>query len=122
MEGGQGHAMSRLFWLPALVILLVGCAKPTLYSWGSYEELIYLSYATPDKVSPQMQVEQLEQDYQKARAEDKRMHPGFHAHLGYLYFQLGKLDQARQELETEKAEFPESAVFVDRLLANLKKL
>ena len=29
--------------------------------------------------------------------------------------------QARQELMTEKAEFPESAVFVDRLLANVKK-
>jgi hypothetical protein len=49
------------------------------------------------------------------------MHPGFHAHLGYLYFQTGKLDQARQEFETEKAEFPESAVFMDRLLSNLKK-
>ena len=33
-----------------------------------------------------------------------------------------KLDQARQEFETEKAEFPESAVFMDRLLANLKRL
>ena len=41
--------------------------------------------------------------------------------MGYLYFQIGKLDQARQEFETEKAEFPESAVFMDRLLANLRK-
>lgn len=49
------------------------------------------------------------------------MPPGWHAHLGYLYYQVGKSDQARQELMTEKAEFPESAVFVDRLLANVKK-
>jgi hypothetical protein len=67
-----------------------------------------------------MQVEKLEEDYQKARAEDRRMPPGFHAHLGYLYFRLGKFDQAWQELETEKAEFPESAVFINRLLTNLK--
>ena len=38
-----------------------------------------------------------------------------------LYFQLGKADQAQQELQSEKAEFPESAVFIDRLLANLSR-
>lgn len=120
METEPRHPMSRFVWLPAL--LMMGCATPTLYSWGHYEELIYVSYAAPGKVSAEMQVERLEQDYQKARAENKRMPPGFHAHLGYLYVQLGKLDQARQEFETEKAEFPESAVLMDRLLANLKRL
>ncbi len=108
-------------WLLALVGLLSGCATPTLYSWGHYEELVYVSYAAPGKVSPEMQVEKLEQDYQKARAINKRMHPGFHAHLGYLYFQLGKVDQALQEFATEKAEFPESTVFMDRLISNLKR-
>src|SRR5438876_11969380 len=81
--------MSRLVWLLALFGLVSGCATPTLYSWGHYEELVYVSYAQPGKVSPEMQVEKLEEDYQKARANNKRMHPGFHAHLGYLYFQLG---------------------------------
>lgn len=111
----------RYVWLVAVMVLLTGCASQTLYTWGHYEDLIYASYAAPGKVSPEMQVEKLEQDYQKARAENKRVPPGFHAHLGYLYFQLGKLDQAQQEFETEKANFPESAVFMDRLLANLKK-
>lgn len=113
--------VSRWVWLPVLVILLTGCASPTLYTWGHYEDLIYASYAAPGSVSPEMQVGKLEEDYQKARAANKRMPPGFHAHLGYLYFQLGKSDQARQEFETEKAEFPESAVFMDRLLANLNR-
>jgi hypothetical protein len=75
----------------------------------------------PGAVSPEMQIERLEADYQKARAENKPVPPGFHAHLGFLYFQLGKLDQAKQELETEKAQFPESAAFIDHLLANLRK-
>ena len=103
------------------MVLFAGCASPTLYSWGHYEDLIYASYAAPGKVPPEMQVEKLEEDYQKARAANKPVPPGFHAHLGVLYFQLGKLDQAKQEFETEKANFPESAVFMDRLLANLKK-
>ena len=101
--------------------LLLGCSTSTLYSWGHYEAQIYSSSVTPASMSPEAQVAQLEQDYQKARAENKRMPPGFHAQLGYLYFQLGRLDQARRELEAEKTEFPESAVLVDRLLASLKK-
>ena len=113
--------MNRLIGLAGLGLLLTGCSTPSLYTWGHYEDLVYVSYAAPGKAPPEMQIEKLEQDYQKARAANRRMHPGFHAHLGYLYFQTGKLDQARQEFETEKAEFPESAVFMDRLLSNLKK-
>ncbi len=121
MDPGHRRQMKRVAWLLALLVVAAGCARPTLYSWGQYEELIYRSYATPGAVAPEMQIERLEADYQRARAENKPVPPGFHAHLGFLYFQLGKLDQAKQELETEKAQFPESAVFIDRLLANLKK-
>jgi Uncharacterized protein conserved in bacteria len=106
--------------LLAAAAILTGCTHRTLYSWGHYEQMIYASYAAPGKVSPEMQIEQLEADYQKARSKGKRMNPGFHAHLGHLYYQVGKIDQARQEFETEKAQFPESAVFMDRLLANLE--
>ena len=106
---------------PWLSVLLLGCSTPTLYSWGHYQERIYASHVAPGRMSPEAQVAELEQDYQKARAENKRMPPGFHAHLGCLYAQLGKLDQARLELVTEKTEFPESAVLVDRLLASLNK-
>ena len=113
--------MKHLGLLLALA-LLAGCAsQPTLYTWGHYEELVYTMYAKPDKAAPELQVAKLEEDFQKARAKNKAVPPGFHAHLGYLYFQLGKLDQARQEFETEKNNFPESAVFMDRLLANLNK-
>ena len=104
-------------WLSAL---LLGCSS-TLYSWGHYEERIYASHVSPGTMSLEAQAAELERDYEQARAERKRMPPGFHAQLGYLYVQLGKLDQARRELEAEKAEFPESAVFVDRVLASLKK-
>jgi hypothetical protein len=106
----------------AAALLMGGCAtQPNLYAWGRYEDLMYAAYANPGSMPPERQVEALEQDYQQARANNQRMPPGWHAHLGYLYSELGKSDQARQELRTEKAEFPESAVFVDRLLANLSK-
>ncbi len=106
--------------LVALLVILAGCATPAkLYTWGSYEDLMYASYASPGKVPPEQQIEQLEADYQQARSTNRRMPPGWHAHLGYLYYEIGRLDQAEQQLLTEKEEFPESAVFVDRLLQNL---
>jgi hypothetical protein len=103
-------------------LVLAGCAAaPTQYAWGSYEDVVYASYLSRNDVPAEQQIESLERDYQAARAANKRLPPGWHAHLGYLYYETGKVQQARQELLTEKAEFPESAVFVDRLLANLKK-
>jgi len=107
--------------LVAAVALLTGCTSPTIYSWGHYEDLLYVMYAAPGKAPPELQIERMEEDYQKARSLNKPVPPGFHAHLGYLYYQIGKADQARQEFATEKAQFPESTVFMDRLLDNLAR-
>jgi hypothetical protein len=112
----------RLFVLIASAVLLTGCAtQQTIYGWGSYEELIYASYLSPQDMPAEKQIEILQKDYQVARSTNQRMPPGWHAHLATLYYQVGRLDQAHQELLTEKAEFPESAEFMDRLTANLRK-
>ncbi len=111
---------SFLILLAATV--LVGCAgKPLLYEWGSYEEQIYAMYSDTGKAPIEKQLEDLESDYQKARAADRPVPPGYHAHVGYLYFQLGKVDQAVQSFVTEKTLFPESTVYMDRLIARIKQ-
>jgi hypothetical protein len=47
--------------------------------------------------------------------------PGYHAHLGYLYYQSGKADQALQSFETEKQLFPESTRFMDLLISRMTR-
>ncbi len=113
--------MKRLALLLAAAALGGCAAAPTLYHWGSYENLVYARYAAPGKLAPEQEIEQLEKDRQQALAAHRRLPPGWHAHLGSLYLQVGKADQAQQEFASEKAEFPESAVFVDRLTANLAR-
>ena len=122
METGQRVKVARTQWrllLLAIPLLITGCQSPDIYYWGHYENLVYVMYAKPDKVSPEMQAQVMEGDLHKAASANKPVPPGFHAQLGYVYFQLGKLDLARQEFENEKQQFPESAVFMDRMLANL---
>ncbi len=113
--------MKRIGLMVAVLALLAGCSTPPNYSWGHYEDLIYTAYRTPDKATAEKQLEVLEADYQKARSANRPVPPGWHAYVGYLYFDLGKTDEARREFETEKAQYPESAVFMDRLLANMSK-
>lgn len=105
----------------AATAMLAGCArKPLLYEWGSYEDQVYAMYAAAGKVPVEKQLQDLESEYQEARADDKAVPPGYHAQMGYLYFQTGKTDQALQSFETEKALFPESTVYMDRLIAKIK--
>lgn len=104
------------------LLSLTGCAqqKP-LYSWGSYEQLIYDMYVEPGSVDSVTQVAKLTADISRAEAEGSRIPPGIHAHLGYLYYGQGSIDLAIEEFHTEKQLYPESTVFIDGILARMTK-
>lgn len=102
--------------------LLAGCQAPQHYHWGSYEDLVYVSFAEPGKLSPAEQIKVMEADQQDADKHGKLLPPGFHAHLGYLYSKVGNKEAARVNFEAEKRLFPESKVLVDRLLNNLARM
>lgn len=99
--------------------LMTGCKSPEIYYWGHYENLVYATYAKPDKVTAESQVLVMQEDMHKAVSANKPLPPGFHAHFGYLYYQIGKPDEALEEFKKEKAQFPESAVLMDRFSANV---
>ncbi len=103
-----------------VTFLITGCATNQIYYWGDYQDLLYTQYQEPGKATPEYQIEKMQADVQKARGENKPLPPGFYAHLGYQYLQLGKSGEARQSFETEKKLFPESAVLMDRFIKKLK--
>jgi hypothetical protein len=114
--------MSRIFALSIAVALvfLTGCSQKTsLYSWGSYERLVYEMYVTPGSADHGTQVAKLTADVERAQAEGARIPPGIHAHLGYLYYGQGQADLAVEEFRTERELYPESAVFIDGILARM---
>lgn len=109
----------------ALVVLasvaLGGCAtkRTSLYQWQGYQGNVD-AYFRADKLSPDEQVQRMEEDLQKIRASGGAVPPGYYAHLGLLYGKQGKLDQFAQQMQAEKAQYPESGTFMDFLLRNFK--
>lgn len=105
----------------ALVALLAGCAAPkTLYSWNGYQTQVY-SYLKSDAPAPDDQILALERGVQQAAGSHAALPPGYQAHLGLLYLNAGRTDQALTAWEQEKKQFPESAQYIDYLVGNMKK-
>ncbi len=101
--------------------LLAGCATPkTLYQWERYQPQVY-EYFNGQGKGPDAQILALEEDLQKIRAKGNMPPPGYHAHLGLLYSQIGKDDRLVTELLAEKELYPESAAYMDFLLKKRKK-
>jgi len=100
---------------------LAGCVNQpqSLYYWDGYQHQVYQRFENTN--GAEEQIAALEESLQKARAADRALPPGFHAHLGMLYAEVGKADQVRQQFETEKTLFPESAQYMDFLMLKFAK-
>lgn len=112
--------------LTALTLLaLSGCASrnktTALYGWGNYQDQVYQYFKADGSKSAEEQILALQEFAEKGNAKGAKLPPGYHAHLGLLYASTGKDDQAIEQLQTEKMLFPESAVYMDRLLSKYKK-
>lgn len=115
------HRVSKtVAWAAALMgsLALTGCAgQKTMYQWEGYQQQVHEYFTGSSK---EAQLEALEADLQKIKAQNGAVPPGYHAQLGLLYSSLGKQDQTVREFETEKALFPESAAYMDFLLKNAR--
>ena len=105
----------------AAALLLGGCATGPgpLYYWGDYQPALYGHFTKES--GPQEQIASLEAGLEKARAAGKPVPPGYNAHLGLLYAEGEQTDQMLKYFEAEKALYPESAPYMDFLLAKFKR-
>jgi hypothetical protein len=113
----KGRFICRVLSLIILVVCFSACESSpgTLYSWGSYELQVY-AYLNGESRGEQLAA--LERDLEKIEAGGKAVPPGFYAHLGLLYAEMGNAAEAIACFTMEKTLFPEAAVFMDFLLTN----
>ncbi len=101
--------------------VMFGCAKPTIYRWNAYESITHDMYINPGNADTDTQIVKLTEEIEKTHAEGKKVAPGLHAHLGYMYFLKGNSEFALREFNTEKQLFPESKKFIDGILERMNR-
>jgi len=125
MQNNVSHVITRIFrvsivWCALItgIILSVGCAShSSLYYWGEYEELVYEMYNKPGSATPEVQIDKLTRDIQKADSRGIPVPPGVFAHLGFMYAAVGNQDDAITSFNEEKERFPESHVLVNGMIS-----
>ena len=116
--------MRRALAAAAFASLLAACTAPDasgLYRWGGYEDSAAIVMRDSAAQHLSDEIRRISGDIEKAQVEGRRVPPGLHAHLGYLYDLSGNPESAALEFEQEKALYPESAKFMDGLLRRMHK-
>lgn len=114
------RARLRAWAWAVLVVLLPACATrpPPLYMWETFPRQQYAALLG-EGLDAGAQIAAMNAHAEKARGANAALPPGFRAHLGLLHHNAGDLDNARAMWLAEKAAFPESAPYMDRLLRRL---
>ena len=112
-------AFARRFVVVLAAVLLVGCGPEPrhLYTWGDYQPTVYQYYQN-EQGGLEEQIAALEQILEQARADNRPVPPGLHAHLGLLNARGGDGDAARGHFLEEKALYPEAGPYMDFLLSS----
>ncbi len=98
----------------AFAVLVGGCAAQQTYDWGKYDPSLYAYYRDPTK---EAELESsLAEIIQTGGTKGKAVPPGIYAEYGYLQLQHGKTQEAIESFKQEEAHWPESKVFMERMI------
>lgn len=107
----------------ALMLGISGCSnqpKP-LYNYEDYSDKYYASKINVGEASNLELQKSMEQAIEHAdNSRSGRVAPGMYANLGYLYLKRGKAKEAIASFKQEKGLYPESAHFMDRMIAKIE--
>jgi hypothetical protein len=98
-----------------LALIAAGCAtQHQRYNWGSYDPSLYGYYKNPAKVGELSA--SLAAVIDAASTNHATVPPGIYAEYGYLQLQQGKNLTAVDLFKQEENHWPESKVFMDRMI------
>jgi hypothetical protein len=114
---------TRKFQGPLYIVILIffaSCAPNTMYSWNGYDQAVLDYYKNPNE--REKYIEALSEIIVEAESSGN-VPPGLYAEYGYVYFEDRNFDQAIIYFEKEHAVWPESRIFMNKMIrnANLQK-
>lgn len=114
--------MRKFILLFFLCVAFVSCTTTSsLYGWDNYVDTSYKYYKKQTPKAKEALMKTYEAMINHPRGSRKTVPPGICAEYGYFLLQNGKKDQGLAMLQKEKELYPESAVFMDRLIKQFSK-
>ena len=110
--------MRNCLLLVILSLFVGGCVAPSnqLYEWQDYSHSLYELEQEPSDESYANHKTTLHAIIDNADTKGIKTPPGVCCELGYMYSKEGEADDAIKYYEMEKELFPESQVFVNKLI------
>jgi len=103
------------------VLCFTSCATKTLYSWGNYDDASYNYLKNSDEKSTQALIKTYQQLIEKQTGTRQTVPPGVYADYGFLLLQANKTEEGKAMLQKEIELYPESKVFIKRILKMFEK-
>lgn len=110
--------MKKIILLLMTIVLFVSCttSQKPLYSWGNYADANYNYLKKNDEKSTSKLTEMYEQIIKKQKGTRNVVPPGIYADYGFILIQANRKEEGKTMLLSEIALYPESKIFVDRIL------
>jgi hypothetical protein len=113
--------MRKTVFILGAVLLLSSCTvQQKLYSYADYETASYLYLKNSDEKSTQALIDNYKTIIEKQTGTRKIPPPGIYADYGYILVQSGKKEEGKALLLKEIELYPESKIFIDRILKMLE--
>lgn len=109
----------RITGILTLIMICLSACSTTRYTWNHYDDKLYQHYKNP--AENEKFIEGL-----KVTIEDGEktgtVPPGIYAEYGYTFYETGNYSEAAEYFQKEYDKWPESRVFMSKMINNAKKL
>lgn len=115
--------MKKLLLTALAVLALTSCGSigEPLYSWYNYEDATYqYSKKRTDNLKENV-MEQYLKMTKKQKGSRRTVPPGLNAEYGYMLYMSGKQEEGLGYLKQEIELYPESEVYISRIIKQLEK-
>ncbi len=114
--------MIKIIVISITILFLASCTtqKP-LYSWDKYEITSYNYLKNSDEKSTQELIETYQNIIEKQKGTRGVVPPGVYADYGFILLQNNKSEEGKAMLLKEVALYPESKIFIDRIIKILNE-
>ncbi|AVM53919.1 DUF4810 domain-containing protein [Bacteroides zoogleoformans] len=114
--------MKKILSAAFVVAALSSCTTTqTLYSWYNYEDVTYQYSKKPTEELQVKVVELYKKLTEKQKGARGVVPPGLNSEYGYLLYKTGKKEEGLKYLKQEIALYPESEIYISRIIKQLEK-